>query len=105
MNFKNEKVKVCWYLCVKSSEDNKLFTEDTLYPVTDEQMLNHRCAKTSVHKIFTDANHWFEFSDTSPNGLGDKLYIFGGNILEKSEIGEEIIGHRKGKMVKYENLW
>ena len=105
MNLKNKKIKVRWYLCTKASENNKLFTVDTLYTVTDEKMLNSRCVKTNVHKIFTDANHWFEFSDTSLNGLGDELNIFGGNILEKSEIGEEVIGRRKNKMVEYKDLW
>lgn len=101
----DKKIKVRWYICTKSSENNKLFTEGLLYPVTDSTILNPKCIKACVHKVFTDANHWFEFSDTCMNGLSDNMNIFGGNILEKSKIKDETIGNKKGKMVSYEELW
>ena len=105
IDLNGKKIKVRWYICTKSSENNKLFTEGLLYPVTDSTILNPKCVKTCVHKVFTDTNHWFEFSDTCINGLSDNMNIFGGNILENSKIKDEIIGNKKGKMISYEELW
>ena len=98
------KIKVCWYICKTPSETNKLFTANTLYPMTDETMLNKNCVKTNVHKILTNTNHWYEFSDTSLDGLKDEINIFGGNHLEKF-IEEEIIGKEENHMIEYNELW
>lgn len=105
MNLDDKKIKVRWYLCTKASENNKLFTVDTLYPMTDNTILNPKCTKTCVHKMYTDANHWYEFSDICLDGLKDEINIFGGNVLEKSKINDEVIGNADGEMVSYEELW
>ena len=104
-NNNNKKIKVHWYKCIEVN-GNKLFTKDIIYPVTDATLLNKKCAKTSVHKIYTDKNHWYEFSDEWLDGLHDELNLFGGNKFEKyNEDFEEIIGDKNSSMITYEELW
>lgn len=102
LDSKKDKIKVKWVECVKSNSE--LFTEGIMYGITDRTMLDKKCSKTNVHKIYANTHHWYEFSDSYLDGIGEDKEIINilGSDFKWCDRGVETIG--TGKIVNYHDL-